>query len=289
MGLILFSTIVSGQAKRTITPVMNPGEQYIFKNTIISDIHEDGVRAINQHFSTSWFLRIVGRTADGELKIRATYLKINQRTEHLFTRDVTGFNSDDFKEFVAKSTSAELVQQNGLLRKLGEGMIGKSFTIYLNPDWTVYKVTGVDTLIETALDNLGDEDPALALSFGKTTRATINNEEIGRIFENAFAYVSDDEVGVGDKWTKDNHHHVGALRVDYTLKSATATELDIAVSSATFTNNDVQATYTRKGSIVLDPNTGLPLRTSIKDDMKGGAGNITRLVVRTTKNEFIKK
>src|SRR5689334_16701283 len=105
MSLIFYSTISSGQVKRTINPALNPGEQYIFKSTAISDIHEDGVRAINQTNSTSWFLRVIGKTADGKLMVKATYLKINQKTEHLFTHDITGFNSDDFKEFVIKSTS----------------------------------------------------------------------------------------------------------------------------------------------------------------------------------------
>ncbi|SHN46119.1 DUF6263 family protein [Chitinophaga sp. CF418] len=287
-GLIFFSAILSGQVKRTIIPVLTPGEQYVFRNTAISDIHEDGVRAINQNFSTSWFLRVIGKTAEGKLMIRATYLKINQRTEHLFTHDLTGFNSDDFNEFVVKSTSDELHTQNDQLRKLGEAILGKSFTVYINPDWRVEKVTGVDTLINVALESMGEDDPAVK-SFGKTTRVTVNNEEIRKIFDAAFSYIPEEEVGIGDKWIKDDNHHVGPLRVEYNVKAEEGNEMEIAVSSASAINNDIQASYSRKGTINVDIKTGLLVRSSVKDDMKPRAGNITRLVVRTVKNELQKK
>ncbi|PSL25860.1 DUF6263 family protein [Chitinophaga ginsengisoli] len=288
-GLIFFSSILSAQVKRAIIPVLTPGEQYIFKNTTISDIHDDGVRAINQSFSTSWVLRVVGKTAQGKLMIRATYMKINQRTEHLFTHDLTGFNSDDFKEFVVKSVGDELHTKNDQLRKLGEGMLGKSFTVYINPDWRVDEVTGVDSLINIALDGMEEQNQAVAQSFGKATRGTVNNEEIRKIFDGAFSYVPEEEVAVGDKWYKDDNHHVGPLRAEYIVKSEEANEMEIAVSSATSINNDIQASYSRKGTITVDVKTGLLLRSSVKDDMKPRAGNITRLVVRTVKNEMQKK
>jgi len=287
-GLIFFSSILSAQVKRAIAPVLNPGEQYILKNTTISDIHEDGVRAINQNFVTSWFLRVIGKTAEGKLMIRATYLKINNRTEHLFTHDLTGFNSDDFKEFVIKSVGDELHTQNDQLRKLGEGMLGKSFTVYINADWRVAEVTGVDTLINSALEGM-EEDPAAMQGFAKATRLTVNNEEIKKIFDGAFSYIPEEEVGVGDKWYKDDNHHVGALRAEYSVKSEEGNEMEIAVSSASVINNDIQASYSRKGTITVDTKTGLLLRSSVKDDMKPRAGNITRLVVRTVKNELQKK
>ncbi|MCF6407310.1 DUF6263 family protein [Chitinophaga filiformis] len=287
-GLIFFSTILSAQVKRTIMPVLAPGEQYVFRNTAISDIHDEGVRTINQNFSTSWFLRVIGKTSEGKLMIRATYLKINQRTEHLFTHDLTGFNSDDFNEFVVKSIGDELHTQNDHLRKLGEGMLGKSFTVYINPDWRVENVTGVDTLVNVALESMGEDDPAVK-AFGKTTRVTVNNEEIRKIFDAAFSYIPEEEVGVGDKWYKDDNHHVGPLRAEYTVKAEEGNEMEIAVSSATAVNNDIQASYSRKGTIHVDIKTGLLLRSSVKDDMKPRAGNITRLVVRTVKNELQKK
>lgn len=288
MGLIFVSIISYGQVKKTIIPALNPGEQYIFRNTAISDIHEDAVRTINQNFSTSWFLRVIGKTAGGKLMIKATYLKINQRTEHLFTHDLTGFNSDDFKEFVVKSTTDELHQQNDLLRKLGEGMLGKTFTVYINSDWQVDEVTGVDTLISNALASIGEEDPALQ-SFGKTIRGTVNNEEIRKIFDAALSYIPEEAVGVGDKWSKDENHQVGPLKVDYSVKSEEGDNMEIVVSSASAINNDIQASYSRKGTITVDTKTGLVVRSSVKDDMKPRAGNITRLVVKTVKNEMQKK
>lgn len=288
MGLIFVSIISYGQVKKTIIPALNPGEQYIFRNTAISDIHEDAVRTINQNFSTSWFLRVIGKTAGGKLMIKATYLKINQRTEHLFTHDLTGFNSDNFQEFVVKSTTDELHQQNDLLRKLGEGMLGKTFTVYINSDWQVDEVTGVDTLINNALASMGEEDPALQ-SFGKTARGTVNNEEIRKIFDAALSYIPEEAVGVGDKWSKDENHQVGPLKVDYSVKSEEGDNMEIVVSSASAINNDIQASYSRKGTITVDTKTGLVVRSSVKDDMKPRAGNITRLVVKTVKNEMQKK
>ncbi len=289
MSLIFFAIISSGQVKRTINPALNPGEQYIFKNTAISDIHEDGVRAINQNYSTSWFLRVIGKTPEGKLMVKATYLKINQKTEQLFTHDITGFNSDDFKEFVIKSTSSELHEQNDRLRKLNEGILGKSFNVYFNADWRVDKVTGVDTLINIALDGMEDEDAAGMKSYGKTVRGTINNEEIAKIFDAAFSYIPEEEVAVGDKWYKDENHQVGPLRAEYAVKSEEGDEMEIAVSSASVINNDIQASYSRKGSITVDIKTGLLVKSSVKDDMKPRAGNITRLVVKTMKNELQKK
>jgi hypothetical protein len=288
-GLIFISSILSAQVKRAIIPVLAPGEQYILKNTTISDIHEDGVRTINQNFSTSWVLRVVGKTAQGKLMIRATYMKINHRTEHLFTHDLTGFNSDDFKEFVVKSVGDELHTKNDQLRKLGEEMLGKSFTVYINSDWRVDEVTGVDSLVNIALDAMGEENPSAAQSFGKATRGTVNNEEIRKIFDGAFSYIPEEDVAVGDKWVKDDNHHVGPLRAEYVVKSEEGNEMEIAVSSATSINNDIQASYSRKGTIDVDIKTGLLLRSSVKDDMKPRAGNITRLVVRTVKNEMQKK
>jgi hypothetical protein len=289
MGLIFFSTVLTGQVRKSIIPILNPGEQYIFRNTIISDIHEDGVRAINQQFSSSWFLRVIGKTGEGKLMLKATYLKINQKTEHLFTHDVTGFNSDDFTEFVIKSTTDELHTQNDRLRKLGEGMLGKSFTVYINADWTVDQVTGVDTLINNALAGMNEEDPARIQGFEKSTRGTVNNEEIKKIFEAAFSYIPEEAVGVGDKWSKDDIHNVGSLKVDYAVKSEEANNMEITVSSAAAVNNDIQVSYSRKGTITVDTKTGLLLHSSVKDDMKPRAGNITRLVVKTVKNEFQKK
>jgi hypothetical protein len=289
MSLIFFSTMSQGQVKRTINPALNSGEQYIFKNTAISDIHEDGVRAISQQFSTSWFLRIIGKNPEGKLMVKATYLKINQKTEHLFTHDITGFNSDDFKEFVVKSTSSELHQQNDQLRKLSEGMLGKSFTVYFNADWRVDRVTGMDTLINNALDGMEDEDPAVIQSYGKTVRGMINNEEIGKVFDAAFSYIPEGEVGIGDKWSTDENHQVGPLRVEYSVKAEEGNEMEITVSSPSAVNNEIQASYSRKGTITVDIKTGLLLRSSVKDDMKPRAGNITRLVVKTVKNEFQKK
>ena len=289
MGLISFSIISSGQVKKSIIPVLNPGEQYIFRNTVISDIHEDGVRAINQTVSTSWFLRVIGKTPSGKLMLRATYLKLNQRSEHLFTHDLTGFNSDDFNEFVTKSTSEDLHLQNDRLRKLGEGMLGKSFTVYITPDWTVDQVTGVDTLMNHALAGLEGDDASIAQGFGKTMRGTISNEEIRKVFDDALAYIPDAEVGVGDKWSKEGNHQIGTLQVDYAVKSDDGNHMEITVSSGTAINSDIQASYSRKGTITVDDKTGLVAQSSVKDDMKPRAGNITRLVVKTVKNEMQKK
>jgi len=283
-GLIFFSTILSGQVKKTISPVFNSGDQYVLKNTTISDIHDDGVRTINQNFANSWFLRIIGKTADGDLMIRATYLKINQRTENLFSHDLTGFNSDDFKEFVAKSTTDELHHQNDQLRKLGEAMIGKSFTVYLTDDWKVDVITGVDTLIDEALAGMGEEDAA----FAKTTKASITNEEIGKIIGTAFTYIPDDAVGTGDKWSKDENHHVGALKVEYTVKAEEGSNMEITVSSPSVMNSEIQATYSRKGTYTVDTRTGLLVQSSVRDDMKP-KGELTRVVIKTIKNEVLKK
>jgi hypothetical protein len=289
MGLVSLSSISSGQVKKSIIPVLNPGEQYIFRNTAISDIHEDGVRAINQTASTSWFLRVVGKTSSGKLMLRATYLKISQRTEHLFTHDLTGFNSDDFNEFVVKSTSDELHKQNDHLRKLGEGMLGKSFTVYITPDWHADQVTGVDTLVNNVLAGMEEDDASIAQGFGKTMRGTISNEEIRKVFEDALSYIPASEVGVGDKWSKEENHQIGALQVDYAVKSDDGNRMELAVSSNTAINTDIQASYSRKGTVTVDVKTGLVAQSSVKDDMKPRAGNITRLVIRTVKNEMQKK
>jgi hypothetical protein len=288
IGLIFLSTISSGQVKWKIIPALNPGEQYTFRNTAISDIHEDAVRTYNQNFSTSWFLRVIGKTPAGKLMVRATYLKISQKTEHLFTHDLTGFDSDDFKAVVAKSSTDELRVQNERLRKFGEGVLGKSFTLYINPEWRVDEVTGVDTLINSVLAAMGDEDPAFLESFGKTTRGTVNNEEIRKVFDGLFSYMPEEAVGVGDKWSKEENHQVGPLTVDYTVKSEEVTNMEIAVSSASAINNEIQVAYLRKGTITLDTRTGLMVRSSIKDDMKPRAGNFTRLVIKTVKNELQK-
>lgn len=287
-GLILLSTILTGQVKKTIIPTLHPGEQYIFRNTVIADIFEDNVRTIYQSNANSWFLRVIGKTADGGLMVRATYLKINQKSEHLFTKEATGFNSDDFKEFLVRSTNDELHSQNDKLRKLGEAMIGKSFTLYFDHHLQIEKVTGVDTLINTALDSMG-EDPEKIQAFEKSTRGAINNDEIRKSFENAFSYIPEEAVGVGDKWSKDENHNVGALRVDYAVKSDDGSNMEITVSSASAINNDIQMSYSRKGSITVDSKTGLLIQSSVKDDMKPRGGAITRLVVKTMKNELQKK
>lgn len=288
-GLIFFTTTAIAQVKKTITPVLNAGEQYIFRNSIITDIHEDGVRAINQNYSTSWFLRIIGKTDNGKLMIRATYLKLHQKTEQLFTHDVKGFNSDDFKQYVAGSTRDDLRMENERLRKLGEGMMGKTFTVYLNPGLDVDRVTGVDTLIESALQGMDEEDPGFLQAYSKTVKGTVNNEELKTIFRSLFAYVPDEPVGIGDKWTKEENHNIGPLQVEYIVKEEKEGNMDIAVSSASAINNDIQVSYSRKGTVIIDTKTGLPVQSSVKDDMKPRAGNFTRLVIKTVKNELHKK
>lgn len=288
-GLIFVSAILTGQVKKTIIPTLNPGEQYIFKNTTINDIHEDGVRAINQTYSASWFLRIVGKTATGNVMVRATYMKINQKTEHLFSHETTGFNSEDFKEFVVKSLNDELHAQNDRLRKLGEGMIGKSFTMYFDDKLQIEKVTGVDTLIDIALANIDEPESGGLQKFEKSTRGAINDDEMMKIFEGAFIYMPDEPVGMGDKWSKNENHNVGPLRVDYAVKSDEGNNMEIGVSSGSAINTDIQVSYSRKGTITVDNKTGLLVQSSIKDDMKPRAGNITRLVVKTVKNEMQKK
>lgn len=288
-GLIFVSTILTGQVRKTIIPTLNPGEQYIFKNTTINDIHEDGVRTINQTYTANWFLRVIGKTADGKVMMKATYLKIQQRTEHLFTHEATGFNSDDFKEYVVKSLNDDLHAQNDRLRKLCEGMMGKSFTLYFDDNLRINKVTGVDTLIENALIGMDEQASPALQSFQKTTRGTINNEEIWKVFDGAFVYIPDEAVGTGDKWSKDENHNVGPLKVNYVVKSEEDSNMEIAVSSAAAINSDIQVSYSRKGTITVDTKTGLLVQSSIKDDMKPRAGNITRLVIKTVKNELQKK
>jgi hypothetical protein len=82
---------------------------------------------------------------------------------------------------------------------------------------------------------------------------------------------------------------VGPLKVDYSVKSEEGDNMEIVVSSASAINNEIQASYSRKGTITVDTKTGLVVRSSVKDDMKPRAGNITRLVVKTVKNELEKK
>ncbi|MBW8683086.1 DUF6263 family protein [Chitinophaga rhizophila] len=289
VGLISISTILTGQVKKTIIPVLHPGEQYIFRSTIISDIHEDGVKAINQSYSYSWFLRVIGKNAAGKNLIRATYLKINHKTEHLFTRESSGFNSDDFKEFVVKSLNDEQHKQNDRLRKLGEGMMGKSFTLYFDENMQINEVTGLDTLINIALAGMEEENTPAQQEFEKSTRGLINNEEVQKIFENAFAYVTEDAVGVGDKWSSNETHNVGPVRVEYVVKSEDGSNLDITASSTTVTNNDIQVAYSRKGTITVDSKTGMLVNATIKDDMKPRGGAISRLVIKTMKSELQKK
>ena len=287
---LLLTAVATSQvkpAKKDIKPTFTAGQQFEFKNTYSVDLLDAKTKTMHQEYTFTLLLDVAGKDPAGKTMIRAQYTKVSDRTEDLAKKETTGYNSEAPDEIIALSKTEALRNDNIRHRQFKEATLGKPFTIYFNESNGGFEVTGIDTLVERALQQVKGADAAYIAGFAEGIRSVFNNKELKDKLETAFSYLPGKPVGVGDGWSKNEVQEMGTLKVGYVIKSAQPDSIGILVLSTPAVNKEYGVSVVRKGNLVVDAKTGLLVRSAIREDATPIPGNTSQVsMITTVKNEL---
>ena len=197
--LLLFTASIGAQAqlKKNIQLLFKPNDQFELKDTV-SMIQYEGKQLGSRQIATfTLALNVLEKDPLGRIIIRARFTKQTDKSEDILKKVVTGYNSDDPSLFVKNSITKEERVANQCYKEVKDGLINKSFTVYVFESGMV-KVTGYDSIVTEALKNVSIEDAEYRAGYCEGIKQAFNNEEVESRLEATFNYLPGKLVGIGD-------------------------------------------------------------------------------------------
>lgn len=212
--------------------------------------------------------------AEGTATIKATYERMKMEMDNSMSGKMS-FDSDKMEGEVP-------MQYKGYM-----ALVGRSIGFKIDKHGTVQEVSGVDSLFDSILASVGGNEGGPEMSAMKTAlKASFGDDAIKSMMQSASIMYPDVLIAEGDTWGK-KVSSVGAmpLAIDITYKVDNIDDekivlsfegkistdkgkaLDLGIVEMTM---DLSGDY--KGTSEIDRKTGLVLKSSIVQDMKGEMG-----------------
>ncbi len=243
---------------------LKPGDKYLFSSVVKQDITQEmmGQKVVTKQDMSSDYIYDVQTVKDGIATINVTFSAIKMDTDVAGGMQQLHFDSDN-----PDADTGEL--------KVLSNLVGKSFLLYVNEEGKVERIEGLAEMIGSV-----DEQHAeiLKQSFGDSSMIQSMNQ-ITNIYPNK-------PVGKGDSWTKSSAGSVAGMlhstaTSDFSLSDISGDLALLAVdgqmvfsklensSNPLLQGAKFDLNGTQKGTLEVDIKSGLPVRTTLKQNISG--------------------
>jgi hypothetical protein len=212
--------------------------------------------------------------AAGVADVKCTYERVRMEMDNNMTGKM-GYDSD-------KDTSDVPAQGAGY-----KALIGKSIGFKIDKRGTVQSVSGVDSLFDHVLKEVGgDEGGAEMAAVKGALKATFGDEAMKSMMQSASIQYPEVLIGEGDTWGKQissmgamplamdityKVDHIDADKVVLSFEGTIKTDKDKALDLGIVEMSmDLSGDY--KGTSEIDRKTGLVLKSTVNQDMEGSMG-----------------
>ena len=243
---------------------LQPGERYLFSSAVKQEITQEamGQKIVTLQEITTDYLYAVKSKENGITEIDVTMDALKMDT------DVGGMQRITFDSNDPEGSTPEM--------KMMSNIVGKSFQLFINEDGSIEKVVGFEDVFNST-DGAGNE--MLKQTFGDSSLVQ-NMNQITNIYPGK-------AVDIGDTWVKTFSGTIANMMVS---KATTSIELAEVNGEVAVLSMDAQLSFskapeaggnpmlasaefemngTQSGTITVDIASGLPIQSTLKQDISG--------------------
>ena len=247
------------------------GKTYEYKMAMDMDNEAQGQK-IKSVMSFDYDIAVVGDSA-GVKTLKATYKHIDM--DMTAPGGKMSFNSD-------KATDTANLQANpmAVMGKVFGAMVGKSFTLKVDPEGKVTSVSGLSEMADAMLNSIDLPEEAKP-QVRQTFDAQFNEDNMKQTFSQAFNIFPNKPVKVGDKWDKQLNMSgmvgTGAdAKTTYTVKDISNEKVTLdALSNIEAAGNKIQ----QSGTMEVARSTGLVTDAKLNQILNGQVSGKTTIKI----------
>jgi hypothetical protein len=166
----------------------------------------------------------------------------------------------------------------GVMNKMFGAMVGKSFTMKVDPEGKVIAISGLNEMGDAMVNSMG-LNGEMKMQARQMFDQQFNEENMKQTFSQAFNIFPNKEVKVGDKWEKSVTMN-GPMKADaktvYTVKDINEKEVTLdAASDIDMGGSKIKQT----GTMQVDPVTGLVTKANLEQNMTGAINGKTTVKI----------
>ncbi len=225
--------------------------------------------------------------SDEAFEVRMTYYRV--RFEQEGPMGAISYDSENPPETVP-------MQARGF-----SALVGQSMTMKLDPMGKVLEVKGVDDMLERMLAQYGEIDETMRGQIEQSLRGQFGEEAMTSQMESMFAIYPEEDVAVGDTWSREVSVRSGLplkVTTNYRLAGLEGNRAALEMEGKILPDADgpvnmggmqieFDITGTQKGTAVMDVSTGLIVEATSEQEVSGDMvvndGAMTWPLVLTTK------
>ena len=264
----------STKAKETNALKFNLQKGKSYAYTMEVDMENDfNGQKMNSEMNFDYDLSVVADN-DSFKTIKSTYKKV------VMNMKMPNMTVDIDSDKPAADTATDM--KNNPMAFMGNmfrAIIGKSFTMKVNPEGQVTEVTGLKEMGEAMLASMKMSEemrPMVEQSF----KEQFNEDNLKQSFSQAFNIFPNREVKVGDTWDKTvtmGGMMAATTKTTYTVKDIKNGKVYLDVNATT----DVQNTkVTQTGTLTVDQATGLVTEGELEQKTEGMFKSVSKTVIR---------
>ncbi len=234
---------------------------------------------VNAYYS----MTVTGDDSSGK-SIAVVYDRIGMEMDFLSKHIEFGSDAEDTDlGGLGGEKGAEVMQK---MNKVFRAMKGKQFNLKVSPEGKILEVNGLEELMQMIVDSLSagnEKKDILKEAFSKQ----FNPDEIKEQFEQAFFFLPNKAVKVGDSWEKDMETHgimKSQLHTTYKVKEIEGDMVTLSVKgkiemSAEGMNSEGE----QEGTMVVDSRSGLIVTSDIDQTIKSNAAETSITITVNSK------
>jgi hypothetical protein len=265
----------SASAGEPIFPSLNfaPGDNFTCRMEMNKKVRQTiagDEQMMEQIIEMAWDYDVIARDEKGNYQISARPIRIKSRQK--FGMQVIEFDSDNPGEYTDPSMAGF------------KAMIGSELRMTVEPTGKVLELEGFEGIIDKVIEDLKIPDSPQRDQIMKGLQNQFGDEAMRSSFEQITSFYPVKPVKIGDTWHSELTLDVGfpmVIESDYTLVSSDSGIANINVVSAISSNPNsggidmgaFSLIYDIKGdqngSIKLDEQTGLLLRSDMRQEFSG--------------------
>jgi hypothetical protein len=269
--IVLCAMTFVSYSQNSISLSMNPEKRktytYLYKTEMAQKTTVGGME-IDMNMSTDMRMDMIIKDK--------TNSEIN--TENIYRGIAMSVSNSMFSlEFDSKKPIEELSEEEKIMARLMNGMIGKSINVIFAPNGSVKSVSGFEQIYQSLVNNIEPTERDML----RTSLQSFNDEAMKQTFEQTFCFYPQKSVKVGDTWQNNVSFNIAGMNTSadntFTLKSVTSDAALIEVVSVLVlagVDNDMtgEMSGSQKGEIMVNIKTGMLEKSEF---IQALAGNIT--------------
>ncbi|RAJ00360.1 hypothetical protein LX64_04063 [Chitinophaga skermanii] len=265
LTIISISSIVIAQKKVVLKTTLKEGQRFEYSTDIDQDIHiGNSGQDMNMVIGSDVDI-IVGKTgADKTTELLFTYTRMKYLMK--MGEEAMGFDSEDSLAIKIDTADMKSVMINSVFKSMFGGMINASFKVYVDAQFKVVKVTGINEMVDKILegiDFLGEEEKA---AMKKGMASGLSDEAMLENLKTMMMQWPSKPVGVNDTFNIKISNPKLALVTTYKVQEIKAPVVKFALNGvAEVTEGHLKGTQT--GFAEVDLTTGMTTRSEISQEL----------------------